>query len=150
MGADQEHVNAKVSRLLPGMFFVIAGILHFVFTPDYMKIMPPWLPWHRGLVLVSGACEIAGGLGVLWHLTRRWAGYGLIALCLAVLPANVQMLLDAQVAGASAIWLALLWLRLPLQFLLIGWIWRATHRRVVETDVDVALGHRESPSRFSR
>ena len=154
METDQEHVNAKVSRLLLGMFFVIAGVLHFVFTPDYMKIMPPWLPWHRGLVLVSGLFEIAGGLGVVWPLTRRWAGAGLVALCLAVLPANVQMLLDAQVAGASAIWVVLLWLRLPLQFLLIGWIWRATHRRAVETEMnpalDVAPVRRESPSRFSR
>ena len=125
-------MNGKVSRLLLGLFFVIAGVLHFVFTPDYMKIMPPWLPRHQGLVLVSGVFEIAGGLGVLWHLTRCWAGYGLIALCLAVLPANVQMLLDAQVAGVSTIWLALLWLRLPLQFLLIGWIWRATRRRAVQ------------------
>lgn len=119
-------MSGRVSRLLLGVFFVTAGVLHFVFTPGYMKIMPPWPPWHQGLVLVSGVFEIAGGLGMLWSPTRRWAGFGLIALCLAVLPANVQMLLDAQTAGASARWLALLWLRLPLQFLLIGWIGRAT------------------------
>jgi len=94
-----------------------------------MGIMPAWLPWHRALVVVSGLCEMAGGLGVLWHATRRWAGYGLIALCLAVLPANVQMLLNAQAAHASALWLTLLCVRLPLQILLIGWIWHATRSR---------------------
>lgn len=116
----------KTSRRLLALFFVTAGVLHFVFTPGYTDIIPAWLPWPRMLVIVSGLCEIAGGLGVLWPPTRRWAGYGLIALCLAVLPANVQMLLDAQAAGDSAAWIAALWLRLPLQVLLIAWIWRAT------------------------
>ena len=121
-------MNFNVSRLLLALFFVCAGVLHFVFMPAYIKIIPPWLPWHQALVIVSGACEIAGGLGVPWQGTRRWAGYGLIALCLAVLPANVQMLLDARAAGASTLWQALLRLRLPLQCLLIAWIWRATRR----------------------
>ena len=118
-----------MSRGLLALFFVIAGVLHFAFMPNDVSVVPPWLPWHRALVIVSGLCEIAGGLGVLWPATRRWAGYGLIALCVAVLPANVQMLLDAQaapVAYASAVWVGLLWLRLPLQGLLMIWIWRAT------------------------
>jgi uncharacterized membrane protein len=119
-------MTGTVSRLLLALFFVVAGVLHFVFTPNYVKIIPPWLPWHLALVVVSGLCEIAGGFGVLWHRTRRWAGYGLIALSVAVLPANVQMLLDAQAAGASAPWLAALWARLPLQLVLVWWIWRAT------------------------
>lgn len=126
--------TATVSRTLLGLFFVIAGVLHFVLLPSYTSVMPPWLPWHRVLVIISGACEIAGGLGVLWSATCRWAGYGLIALCIAVLPANVQMLLDAQAAPAayaSTVWLGLLWLRLPLQGLLIFWIWRATRGRAV-------------------
>ncbi len=124
-------MKGNVSSALLAVFFVIAGVLHFVFTPNYMKIMPPWLPWHAMLVIISGACEIAGGVGVLWHRTRRWAGYGLIALCLAVLPANLQMLLNAQATGASVPWMAALWMRLPLQLLLIAWIWRATRQRQV-------------------
>lgn len=122
-----------VSRSLLALFFVVAGVLHFVFMVNYVSVMPPWLPWHRALVIISGVGEIVGGLGVLWSVTRRWAGYGLIALCVAVLPANVQMLLDAQVAASAActstVWLGLLWLRLPLQGLLIFWIWRATRGR---------------------
>lgn len=119
-------MHKRTSRLLLAILFVIAGALHFVFPASYMKTVPPWLPVPGALVAISGLCEIAGGLGVLWPATRRWAGYGLIALCLAVLPANVQMLLDAQSAGASVAWQAALWIRLPLQLLLIAWIWSAT------------------------
>jgi uncharacterized membrane protein len=67
----------------------------------------------------------------LSHVTQHWAGLGLVALSLAVLPANVQMFLNAQVDGVSATWLALLLLRLPLQLLLIWWIWHATRARCV-------------------
>ena len=119
----------KLPRLMLAVFFIAAGILHFVFPASYAKIVPDWLPWHAGLVVVSGLFEIAGGVGVLFDSTRRLAGIGLIALCLAVLPANVQMLQDAYAAGASSAWLALLWVRLPAQALLIFWIWRATLRQ---------------------
>ncbi|MEO8999169.1 MAG: hypothetical protein ABI227_13790 [Rhodanobacter sp.] len=122
-------MKRNLFRWLLALFFITAGTFHFLFIANYMGIMPSWLPWHRGLVVISGLCEIAGGLGVLWHATRRWAGYGLIALCLAVLPANVQMLLSAQAAHASGVWLTLLWVRLPLQILLIAWIWYATRSR---------------------
>lgn len=121
--------SASRARGLLALFFVIAGVLHFVFMPRYVAVMPQWLPWRHALVIISGMCEIAGGLGVLRPGTRRWAGYGLIVLCVAVLPANVQMLLDAQAAPAadvSTVWLGMLWLRLPLQGLLMFWIWRAT------------------------
>ena len=91
-----------------------------------MQIMPHWLPFHLCLVLVSGGFEIAGGISVLLPRLRRSAGIGLILLSLAVLPANVQMLLNEHAAASSTGWLLLLVLRLPLQLLLIYWIWRAT------------------------
>lgn len=90
--------------------------------------MPPWLPRPAELVFISGILEIAGGAGVLARSTRRLAGIGLIALCLAVLPANFQMLLNARAAGAAGWWQTLLILRLPLQLVLIFWIWRATQK----------------------
>jgi len=126
---QQLSMKRNLSHWLLALFFMVAGMFHFLFIANYEGIMPPWLPWHRVLVIVSGLCEVAGGLGVLWHATRSYARYGLIALCLAVFPANVQMLLNAQVAHASALWLTLLWIRLPLQILLIVWIWRATRPR---------------------
>ena len=88
--------------------------------------MPPYLPLHRELVYLSGALEIAGGLGLLARSTRRSAGVGLILLLIAVWPANVQMLLDAREARKPAWWVALLWARLPVQLVLVAWVWRAS------------------------
>jgi uncharacterized membrane protein len=88
--------------------------------------MPPYLPLHRELVYVSGALEILGGLGLLTGRTRTAAGVGLILLLVAVLPANVQMLIDARAADKPSWWLALLWLRLPLQGVLAAWVWRVS------------------------
>ena len=88
--------------------------------------MPPYLPFHRELVYLSGACEVLGGLGLFPKRTRPAAGIGLVLLLFAVLPANVQMLLDARAAGKPSWWLALLWLRLPLQPVLMAWAWKVS------------------------
>jgi len=122
-------MQGNLSRVLLAIFFIVAGCLHFIFPDAYMKVMPPWLPAHLTLVLVSGGFEILGSIGVLFKPLRRSAGLGLILLSLAVLPANVQMLLNALADGTATIWLVLLALRLPLQLLLIYWIWRATQTR---------------------
>ena len=114
---------APISRYLLAIFFSTAGILHFTFPAQYASVMPPWLPAHAELVAISGWCELAGGIGLLFVQTRRVAGWGLLLLCVAVLPANIQMWLDASSAG-KAVWIqALLLLRLPLQLPLMWWIW---------------------------
>lgn len=110
------------------LLFAVAGALHFIIPGAYERIVPRWLPVRRTLVYVSGACEIAGALGLLFPATRALAGWGLIALLAAVFPANVQMLADARAAGASGWAQLLLWLRLPLQPLLMWWVWRAAVR----------------------
>ncbi|MEC5384983.1 DoxX family membrane protein [Uliginosibacterium sp. H3] len=117
------------SAKLLAVFFVVAGSLHFLWPQAYARIVPPWVPLPLVMVWLSGACEIAGGLGVLEARWQRLAGLGLIALSLAVFPANVQMLLNAQAAHASPVAQTLLWLRLPMQLPLIYWIWRTTLAR---------------------
>lgn len=112
------------ARLIVAVVFVIAGVLHFVIPRFYLAMMPPWLPEHLFLVQLSGAAEIALGLGVLVDRTRVLAGWGLIALLVAVFPANVQMLLNALDAHASAVWLTALVLRLPLQWVIGRWVYR--------------------------
>ena len=113
-------------RALLAAFFIVAGVLHFVLPGAYARVMPAWLGWHAELVAISGACEVAGGAGVLIARVRRAAGWGLILLSIAVLPANVQMLIDA-INDSRPVWqIALLTLRLPLQAALIWWIWRVT------------------------
>jgi uncharacterized membrane protein len=116
------------SRALLAAFFSFAGIMHFVAPAPYIAIMPSSLPDAPLLVAVSGACEILGGLGVLLPQTRRLAGWGLIALLVAVFPANVHMLELGYINHASALWKAALWFRLPLQPLMIWWAWRAAAR----------------------
>ncbi len=109
----------RTTRYLYGAMFIAAGTNHFLNTAFYLSIMPPYLPWHEALVYVSGLAEI--GLGGLL-LFERWsplAAWGLIALLIAVFPANVHMSLNPDVyPWASPL---MLWLRLPLQGLLIGW-----------------------------
>jgi uncharacterized membrane protein len=118
----KETVRTALRGLLAATF-VTAGVLHFTSPETYLRVMPPYLPYPRTLVLVSGAAEIAGGLGVLVPRLRRAAGWGLVALLVAVFPANVHMALNPdQIAGLN-IAPMLLWLRLPFQAVLIAWVW---------------------------
>jgi uncharacterized membrane protein len=104
------------------LLFVGAGLLHFIHPETFERIVPPALPAPRLLVLLSGAAEVAGGLGLLLPATRRLAGWGLLALLVAVFPANVYMV---QLAGQLGIPAWVLWVRLPLQPLLMWAVWRA-------------------------
>jgi uncharacterized membrane protein len=123
------NAGSPFSRKLLGLLLVVAGVLHFLAPGGCERIMPPYLPLHRELVYLSGAAEILGGLGLLPKRTRRAAGIGLVLLLIAVWPANVQMLIDARASQEPRWWLALLWGRLPLQVVLIAWVWRASHPR---------------------
>ena len=89
--------------------------------------MPEQLPAHRELVYASGVAEIAGGLAVLPPRSARWGGWFLIATLIAVFPANVNMAVNPE--RFSRIPESLLWVRLPLQALLIAWVWAVTVRR---------------------
>jgi len=109
-------------RVVLALLFVVLGSLHFVGPEFYLKIMPPYLPWRLELVYLSGFYEIAGGLGLLVPSLRRAAGWGLIALLVAVFPANVQMFLDALAEGWTAKTMIAL-VRLPLQIPLLLWVW---------------------------
>ena len=103
------------------LLFVGAGVLHFVRPEIFERIVPPALPAPRLLVLLSGVAEVAGGLGLLLPATRRWSAWGLLALLVAVFPANVYMV---GLAAALHIPAWVLWARLPGQPLLMWLVWR--------------------------
>jgi len=105
--------------------FITGGIGHFVATDFYLRIMPPYLPYPRALVLLSGLCEVALGVLLLIPGTTRLAAWGLIALLVAVFPANLSMY---QHPDRFALPPNLLLLRLPLQGLLILWAYAYTRR----------------------
>lgn len=107
------------------LLFTAAGLLHFLRPAPYLRIMPPGLPAPGLLVALSGAAEVAGGLGLLWPATRRAAAWGLLALLAAVFPANIYMLQLHQQLGLP-LWA--LWARLPLQPLLMWGVWRVALR----------------------
>ena len=104
------------------LFYLVAGTLHFLRPRVYEAIMPDALPAKRELVYASGVAELVGGAGVLHPATRRPAGWWLIATLVAIFPANVNMAVNA--ACYRRVPEPLLWLRLPLQALLIAWAWR--------------------------
>lgn len=112
-------------RVFLGLVFVLAGTLHFVFPRAYERIVPPYLPAPLALVLASGAVEVAGGLGATFGgpRMRHFSGWVLILLLAAVFPANVHMALYPQEIPGLEIPRWLLWLRLPLQPLLMLWVW---------------------------
>jgi uncharacterized membrane protein len=117
------------------ILFVAAGVLHFLQSEFYLQIMPPYLPWPLALVYLSGACEVLGGLAIVPVATRRFAGFGLIALLVAVFPANVQMAIDPEAVAGWNIPVSILWLRLPLQGVLIAWVYWVTLYRTPDTSV---------------
>ena len=106
------------------LFYTGAGVNHFIHPAFYIKLMPPWLPLHNELVFISGICEVLFALLLLFPLTRRLGAYCIIALLIAVFPANIQMLLNYYRDDNPMIWIAIL--RLPLQLVLIWWAYSFT------------------------
>jgi uncharacterized membrane protein len=99
------------------LWFFVGGIAHFVLTQTEMRIVPPYIPWPRAAVLVSGVCELLGAAGLLWGNARRAAGVGLFVLTLAVTPAHFYMLHHPERFNVPY-WALIL--RLPIQVALLA------------------------------
>ena len=111
------------SLLLVASCFVIVGIRHFTSPSFFEAIVPPYLPSPRSLVYLSGVFEVAGGIGILIPKLRQTARWGLIALLIAVFPANLHMAIHPDAFVDTGIPLWGLYLRLPLQAVLIVWVY---------------------------
>jgi uncharacterized membrane protein len=112
----------SIGVVFAAIFYVVASSLLFIQPAAYLKIMPPYIPWHVAMVRISGGFEILGGLGLLIPQTRRAAAWGLVALLIAVFPANAYMATNPMDAGAVSIPPVLRWARLPVQLLLVWWL----------------------------
>lgn len=106
------------------LVYLAAGLNHFLSTGVYLPMMPSWIPAHRELIYLSGALEILGGLAVLVPRFRPAAGWFLVALLIAVFPANVHMARNPELFAPAPAWA--LFLRLPMQIALGWWAWWAT------------------------
>ena len=108
----------QITIYLMSLFYIFGGIKHFTIVGWYMKIMPPYLSYHKELVYLSGAFEIILGIMLVFEKTRFLSGWGLILLLIAVFPANIYL---AQTNGAAMnISPVLAWGRLPFQAVLIA------------------------------
>ena len=107
-------------------FYILAGINHLINPSFYLPIMPPYLPWHLKLIYVSGVFEIIFGLLLIPKSTRRVAAWLLIALLIAVFPANIQMTINYFRESNPDLWISIV--RLPIQIILIRWAWVYTRR----------------------
>jgi uncharacterized membrane protein len=124
-GKEAGVPGGKLSRRLLAGFFIGGGVNHFAMPGPYRQIVPPRLRGQAKLVVeISGVAEVAGGLGVLLPATRRLSGLGLIALLVAVFPANLHMARTPEEFPKIPRWA--LYGRLPLQPLMMWWAWRAT------------------------
>lgn len=120
-----ENAKYRSGGWILGAIFVVAGLLHFVYPKVYERVVPPYLPAPLALVYVSGAAEVAGGLGVGFGgaQVRRYAGLGLISLLVVVFPANVHMAMNPDQIPGLDISRWMLWARLPMQPALIFIVW---------------------------
>jgi uncharacterized membrane protein len=110
------------------------GITHFTSPADFVAIVPEVLPAKLALVYISGVAEIAGGLGLILPRTRRAAAWGLILLYVSVFPANINMTVNHLPLAGRPVPTLLLWLRLPLQAVLIAWAYWMTRPERVAAD----------------
>jgi uncharacterized membrane protein len=116
---------------LMGLLYLTAGITHFTNPGFFLQIVPPFLPAPGLLVVLSGLAEIVLGIGVLVPATRKRAAWGIVARLGAVFPANVYQALYNPALVDPPAWMgqptqAALYVRLPLQFVLVWWAWRYT------------------------
>jgi uncharacterized membrane protein len=136
---NHDEGKAKtVLRWLLTVFMTAAGVNHFLAPAQYAAMIPGIFPAHLALVHVSGVAEVLGGLGLILPSTRRLAAWGLVALFVAVFPANINMAVHHLPLGGRPVPTWALWLRLPLQVVLVAWAWwytRSAPRAVAERPV---------------
>jgi uncharacterized membrane protein len=113
------RIIKQILKWILAVAFIFAGINHFLNPQFYLKIMPPYLPAHLFLIYASGFFEIALGILLLIPKHQTLAAWGLIALLIAVFPANIYMAMNTELFP-SINWI-LIWLRLPFQIVLIAW-----------------------------
>jgi uncharacterized membrane protein len=108
-----------ISLYIMAVLYLLAGVMHFARTRFFLKIVPPFLPFKKALVYISGVIEIILGIALIPEATRSLAAWGVIALLIAVFPANIYHFTSKGAGMKIPTWL--LAVRLPIQFLLIAW-----------------------------
>jgi uncharacterized membrane protein len=113
----------SVFRGLLGALMIVSGILHFANPEPYLMMMPDYLPWHAALVYISGVFELGLGVALFVPKTRSLAGWGLVALLIAILPANVWMASEGIQPPGMEMSPTGAWIRVAFQAVFIYWAW---------------------------
>ncbi len=111
----------EISLYIMAVLYILAGINHFVNPKFYLRIIPPYIPWHKAVNYISGATEIALGLLLLYPPYSNSGAWGIIVLLIAVFPANIYHLTSVKPGRGIPLWI--LTLRIPFQGVLILWAW---------------------------
>ena len=109
-------------QYIMGGMYVLAGIMHFLKPKIYLKIIPPYLPYHLSLVYLSGLFEVVFGILLMLPDTQQIGAWGIIVTLIGVFPANIYMLTSYK--GKKTWYRIALWFRLPIQFFLIYWAYQ--------------------------
>lgn len=142
--ASQPNRRKEVLRVILAVSTIVVGITHFIRPEQYARIVPPQLPYPFELVYISGFFEILGGMGLLIPFVSVAAAWGLIALFIAVFPANINQAINSIPIEGIPHHPLLYWFRLPFQAVLIAWAWWYTRKpeaqpgaRNFKTEVEV-------------
>ncbi|HLT49560.1 MAG TPA: MauE/DoxX family redox-associated membrane protein [Aequorivita sp.] len=111
-------------QYLIGVLFVLAGMNHFRKPKLYERIMPPYIPAHSAMVMLSGFVEMILGFMIMNKNTQNEAAWGIIIMLVAFLPVHIYMLQNEHAAMKLPKWVLIL--RLPLQFGLMYWAYLYT------------------------
>lgn len=130
MTSDNSAPNRRkeILRVILSVAIIVVGITHFIRPDQYAKIVPPQLPYPLELVYISGVFEILGGIGLLIPFVSVAAAWGLIALFIAVFPANINQTINSIPIEGIPHHPLIYWVRLPFQAVLIAWAWWYTRK----------------------
>lgn len=120
---SSSHRRKEILRVVLAISLIIVGFTHFIRPEQYARIVPPELPYPVGLVYISGIFEILGGIGLLIPVISVAAAWGIIALFIAVFPANINQAIHSIPIEGIPHDPLLYWVRLPFQAVLIAWAW---------------------------
>jgi uncharacterized membrane protein len=127
-GTNTPNRRKEILRFIFSVSLIVVGITHFIKPDQYVRIVPPQLPYPLVLVYISGFFEILGGIGILIPFVSVAAAWGLIALFIAVFPANINMAVNSIPIEGIPHYPLLYWVRLPFQAVLIAWAWWYTRK----------------------
>lgn len=111
----------EIGLYIMAVLYILAGMNHFVMPKFYVRIMPPYIPWHKFMNYISGVVEIILGLLLLYTPYSALAAWGIIVLLIAIFPANIYHFTSTKPKKKVSKWILLL--RLPFQGVLILWAW---------------------------